>query len=337
MFDTADVVWSCVAEPTPLWARYVENLALSIRKNGGRLSQAPIVACVVGGATGDHWNSLPDLGVTLHSVERTPLPVPATNKLRMFEVASTFCGPHSSLIAVDCDVVVVNDVSEFLLGGVVRTTVEHASPLTDVQWAALYSRLGVADPGNTTKLLYRGHVSRPYYSSGVVFCDVKITSELSRVWWEHCGVFIDFCKDMGIQLVQFADQVAMATAFAQLGIRVSALPVSVNYCTTVPLAAEFRREIFPPHILHYRSEWDKETGFLYRPPDRRLANYVDSINASRSVHLAVAKPRLSRAPVARRTVRRLNHSRWYSSSIIQSLRRNRLVAPFRRAARRFAK
>ena len=249
----------------------------------------------------------------------------------------SFCGAHSSLIAVDCDVVIVDDIAEFILGGVLRATVEHASPLTDHQWAALYSRLGVADPGNTTKLLYRGQVSRPYYSSGVVLCDVKMATELSRIWWEHCGVFIGFCTDSGVQLVQFADQIAMATAIIQLGIQVEKLPVSANYCTTVPLAREFRREIFPPYILHYRSEWDRDTGFLYRPSDKRLVARVDSINEARSAYLAVQKPKLSRAPVARRAVRRLNHTRWYASPLVQSVRRSSIVAPFRRAARRFAR
>jgi hypothetical protein len=326
------VLVACVAENQASWCTKVENLAISLREFGGRLSSAPMVASFVGQVQEPFARRLARFDVEVRTVARSDFGPPQTNKIAMLDLHASH--DFDVLLALDCDVVVTGDVLDALDPDRVRATPEHASALGPSQWEILYRALGRSVPAGRIRMLHSGALSVPYYSSGVLCIPARDCRELREVWQRHCEVYVGLCRRS--QLVSapeaFADQVALSTALETLGTPVDALPPSLNLYTTVPLRSAVEAELHPPFILHYRSEIDAN-GFLHASRFNVANALIDQFNRARARSLGASYTRLTKAPRSRRLARWLAYSSWYSSGPMRAIRRSRLVSALKRRAK----
>ena len=110
------VLGACVAENHPHFAVRVENLLISWRTMGGRLSDAPFRVHVVDDISDDFRRRVTRLGADVRLVPRLSLDAfNLGNKLRMLEVDEA--DDFDVLLAIDCDVVLVGDPLEHITPG----------------------------------------------------------------------------------------------------------------------------------------------------------------------------------------------------------------------------
>ena len=102
---------SCVAENGDRWYQEAHNLVLSIRRFGGGLSTAPVVVNFVDAVEPRYESGLAELDAEVRVVPRFDRRTPASNKLRMLELADTH--QFDVLLAIDTDTLVVGDVSRY--------------------------------------------------------------------------------------------------------------------------------------------------------------------------------------------------------------------------------
>jgi hypothetical protein len=323
-----DVLVACVAENEDSWYTKVQNLALSLRRFGGRLGDAPIVASFVDGASPGLERRLEGLDVEVRSVPRSDFGPPATNKLAMLNLYESH--DFDLLLAVDCDIVVTGDISDWLEPDRLRATPEHVSPLRLDQWESLYGALGVAVPSRRLRMVHDGRTGFPYYSSGVLSIPSSFCAQLHRIWRRHCERFIELsaASEFVPTNSAFIDQVALSTAVEALAIPVEPLPASLNLCTTVPVHRSLADQIQPPFVLHYRNEIDA-SGFLYVSRFRAANPFLDAFNRARADAFGLEYNGLRRAPWPRRLARWLGYIPAYSWRPILALRRTSVARVIR--------
>jgi len=164
----ADVVMACVAENRPRGAQKLYNLALSLRTFGGALAGVPLHAFFVDGLGPRFQECLAPLGVRGTVVPGFPAPAARTIKLRMFEDFSR--QPGGTLVALDCDVVVVGDFTASLSATAVRGVPATVSPLRPPQWVELLALLGLGPDGRGVRTVGTAEeLPVPYFNSGVLF------------------------------------------------------------------------------------------------------------------------------------------------------------------------
>lgn len=69
MATTPRILLSCIAKHRPDWWAKIENLVLSVRRFGGTLADAPVVANLVGGADPEVVEALDRLDAEVRIVD----------------------------------------------------------------------------------------------------------------------------------------------------------------------------------------------------------------------------------------------------------------------------
>jgi hypothetical protein len=302
--------FACVAERGDRWFARVRNLVLSIRRLGGRAAGAPIVAHFVEGVDDTHRRALEDLGADVEVVARVDPEYPYANKLRMFQT-----GPRPGtdcLVALDCDVAVVDDVTPFLSAESICVKPADCDFLTEAQWQAVFTDLGVAEPPRATVTTTFHQVTYPYFNSGVVIVPATLGSSLADRWLDcihRLGLLRARRPDIG-PLALYTDQVALACALAAGPDPVRLLPVGMNFPTHVRVHPAYVAEAFPVRVIHYHDNVDAR-GFLVPTTYRQANAAVDRFNRERSAALGVAYQGLGRASATEHFKVRLRSRPWY--------------------------
>ena len=139
-----EVLVSCTGEDEPAWHTMMENLVLSLRLFGGPLSDASFVANLVGGAAPSFVGRMARLGADVRVVDPVDARVPASNKLRMLELAA--CRRFDVLVALDCDMIVMGDLTAELKRVDVRVCPDTQNHLPDASWERIYDSGSLARP-----------------------------------------------------------------------------------------------------------------------------------------------------------------------------------------------
>lgn len=308
--QSSDVVVACVAEDRPEWYRMVENLAVSVRTFGGRLATARIVAHFVDSYDEASVGVLRELDVQLRVVARYDLAYPTTNKLRMFQEFAERADARY-LVALDCDTVVVGDLTAAVLPGVVRGMPAMRSHLAAEQWAALLSSLDLqpeVPPTVTTKT--REPVPAPYLNSGVLFVPVEHATPLANAWTRYVE---DFVAQAGAGVDEpwtgrFLDQVALACALlaTQTPVRTFGpelnLPTAARLTGRVPANAHSRIK-----LIHYHKHVTP-TGYLRGTDSPAVNAIVDRVNTVLAARTPRPPPPPRLVTASERLWRRLSSS-----------------------------
>jgi hypothetical protein len=293
---------SCLSENTPQWFSRVQSLALSIRRLGGEVGNAAIVAHFVGGVDERFASELARLEVAVEVVEPFPGMARPTNKLRMFEAGAG--ASFDLLVALDCDVVVVDDFADRLSGDRIGVKPADYPRLGQRDWHQLYARAGLPLPAPSLIATSTGEPIPPYFNSGVVTVPRELMGVLGENWRRaHRDLTGWLDEDPHLiprHLHYFADQIALALALARSGAPFQALPVGMNFPTHAPVAPAALAADPRLSVLHYHGEADAR-GFLLRPRCERAAAAADAFNEYRAEWLGLeyaglgSRPRLERA------------------------------------------
>jgi hypothetical protein len=329
---------ACVAEAGESWFREVANLVLSIRRFGGALAEAPIVAMFVERVEPQHAEQLTDQGVEVRVVDRFDPRSPASNKLRMLELA----GSHrfDALLAIDTDTLVMGDISPWFSTTAVRVKPENHSPYGPEAWQGIYEALGIAPPSRSAVMTSTGELTSPYFNSGVVFVPRDRCAELLEAWTKGVHDVLDLYADRPDLVPEperhWTNQLALAVALTGARLPVDPLPVGLNLSTTVRVHPMFRHEVVPPFVLHYHNEIDSD-GFVFRSRNATLNPFLDAFNRARADVFDLPYDGLPNPPLARRLLRRVEGTAWYDHPAVTKVRTAPVLAPVRRRVVRLAR
>ncbi|MGH8824258.1 MAG: hypothetical protein ACRDVN_07275 [Jiangellaceae bacterium] len=334
----ATTLVSCVAENGERWYQEAQNLVLSVRRFGGSLGDAPIVVNFVDSVEPRYEKGLAELGAEVRVVARFDRRTPASNKLRMLELAETH--EFDVLLAIDTDTVVVGDVSTYADRDAVAVKPENLDPYPRECWQQLFTDLGIPEPGRSIVTTSTAQVTYPYYNSGVLFVPRDRCPALLESWSKRIFDVLDVYERRpdivaGPQR-HWTNQLSLALAVVGDGIPVARLPVAANLSTTVRVHPLFAHEVTPPFVLHYHNEMDAR-GFVFRSPNAAVNPLIDAVNRARAETLGLSYETLPAPPLVRRTLRRVEGRSWYEGGPLARIRRHRLLAPVRRQAKRLAR
>jgi hypothetical protein len=286
----------------------VYNLALSCMATS---SQAPMrfVANFVGGIDSAAGRLIEGLGAEVRVVARVDQRNPYLNKLRMLELESA--ADFDVLAALDCDTIVVRDLSPHLSAESVGAKPADFDRLEPAQWRRLYEALGVTQPAGTFIATSSGQRMGPYFNSGVLlvprgYCEplldawTRMSDRILVLYREHSSIVPE-------QWRVYLDQYSLACALAATAIPVHALPSELNYPTHIPVHPSARSGI-EPVILHYHKNVTPD-GFLTRSRDEQLNHDLNTFNLRRSAALGIAYSRLPNLPLKARARRTLVRGR----------------------------
>jgi hypothetical protein len=329
---------ACVAENSERWYREVQNLLLTVRRFGGGLADAPFVALFVEGVEPRFATGLEALGAEVRVVDRVDPRNPPSNKLRMLELAATH--DFDTLLAIDTDTLVVGDVGRYAAPDAVAVKPENADPYPPAVWPAVFSDLGIPQPGRSIVTTSTAQVTYPYYNSGVVFVPHQLCGALRDTWAKRVADVLDLYErrpDVVPKRQQhWTNQLALALALTGDGIPVAPLPVAANMSTSVRVHPLFAHQVTPPFVLHYHNEID-DRGFVFRSRNRALNPLIDACNRVRAEAFGLGYDGLPAPPLVRRALREVEGRRWYEQGPLAAARRHRVLAPVRRQAKRLAR
>jgi hypothetical protein len=299
------LVVSCVAENRAEWHTLAYNLALSCMTTR---STYPVrfVANFVDGVDPAAGRRIEDLGGEVRVVAHVDRRSPYLNKLRMLELAGT--EDFDVLAALDCDTIVVRDLSPHVCMESVGAKPADMDPLTPEQWRGLYTALGLSPPTTQYIATISGAPIGPYFNSGVLLIPRAYCRLLLDAWTDMNGRILGFYTDhpgtVPSQWRVHLDQYSLSCALATTAIPVRALPSELNYPAHLPVHPAARSRI-EPVIAHYHKNITAN-GFLIRSRNEELNADLHAFNLRRSAALGISYSRLPDLPLKQRALRILH-------------------------------
>jgi len=311
-------LFSCVAENQPSWFRKVQNLVLSIRELGGSQARAPILVNFVEGVDDRYARWLSAFDVEIRVVDPVDRKNRYANKLRMLEALDE--ADHDVLVALDCDVVVVGDIGDFLSTQTLQAKPADCDILSDDEWRRIFRAADVPVPRRTFRTTAWGQLTYPYVNSGVLLIPSSLQTELLTLWSRFLFRLL-YIYDTDGELAlrrRYNDQISLACALAA-GLSVKPLPVGMNMPTHISLHPSFYHQLNDIRIVHYHTGLD-DRGFVirsgYDAADRRL----HSFNRRRAEMLGLSYAGLPRRSLPQRIKQSISSRPWYHSSLVERLK-----------------
>jgi hypothetical protein len=328
--DNPRAVFACVAENRPPWFSRVQNLVLSIREFGGGHATDPIVVNMVEDAEDRFAQWLERAGATVRVVDPVHPVYRYTNKLRMLEMTADL--DYDVLVGLDCDVVVLGDVGDFLSTTAIGAKPADRDMLTGREWRLVFEAAKVPVPARSIVTTSFGQRTYSYVNSGVLLVPRDLCAPLRALWSRFELRLRDvYDRDAGLSLRRkYHDQLALACALEAGGMPLRSLPVSMNLPTHVAVHPAFLHQLEDVRVVHYHTGMDR-LGFVaasrYPVVNRRL----DRFNRRRSDVLGIPYGGLPRPSPGERLRRGLAGRPWYHAPSTE-----RVKAGLRGALRRLA-
>ena len=293
-------LFACVSETAPEWLSRVLDLVSSLRQFGGTVCDAPFVVNFVGEAPPSASRALLELNADLRIIE----PIGGTgtgNKLRMLDLHESF--DFDFLVALDCDTVVVGDITQYVPNSKIGAKPVDFDPLAPGDWRRLYRCLEIEPPDSTVRASSSGEEIPASYNSGVLSVPYRLCDQFGAEWStsiprssKPSGGHRPSCRGISISTpIRYPWLYGLPAATS----RIAALPVAMNFPTHVPVHPSTTSEAEPPVILHYHHAVDKR-GFLLRPRSRLAVEKADAFNVARASRMGMAYEGLrSSSPLAR--------------------------------------
>jgi hypothetical protein len=310
-------LFACVTENHPSWFLKVQNLVLSIREFGGSQARAPILVTFVEAVDDRYVRWLAEFDAETRVVEAVDAENRYANKLRMLEIPAE---GHDVLIALDCDVVVVDDIADFVTGDALGAKPADADMLSDDQWQKIFRAADVPIPSRTIRTTAWGQRTYPYVNSGMLLIPTNLQERLLALWSRFLFQLHHVYESDGELSLRrkYNDQIALACALAA-GLPLRVLPVGMNMPTHIKVHPSFRHQISDIRIVHYHAGLD-DHGFIlgsgYSEVDQRLNRF----NRRRAEILGLPYDRLPRRSISQRIKQSISSQRWYHSSPVERLK-----------------
>jgi hypothetical protein len=315
-------LFSCVSENGKSWFLKVQNLVLSVREFGGSQERAPIVVNFVEGVDPEFEQWLTGWDVEVRVVERYP-GIRYANKLRMLQLADE--GDFDILVALDCDTVVLGDISEFLDPDFFLGRPVDIDVLTDHQWKTIFRGLGLAVPQRAVTTTTFGQRTYPYFNGGMLLVPRRFCAPLFDVWSRFLHELEPvYASDPTLALRRkvndyIHDQLALACGLLAAHIPTRPVPPKMDMPTHLNIHPAFLHDLDDPRIVHYHTGIDHR-GFLVSSKYRALNRHLHRFNQRRAQLLGVPYERLPPLPLGARLRQELASRRWFHALAVQMLK-----------------
>jgi hypothetical protein len=281
---------AAVAENRAPYALETVYLFKSLADFGGAMARARRIAYFVDGVDPEYRRPLEALGVSIRIVQRLISSCPHANKIHMLLDRE----PCDVLVALDTDIVVARDFSDWIgRASFAAKPVDH-NPLSHELWSEFLKRLGVAAPAPRYLTHFRAEPTLPYYNSGVLALTRSAATRLGPAWRDAVPeVQAVLATDSRLAAHAFyVDQFALVAALGRLEMEQAALPLEMNFPTHIPVHEFFEPRKAHPYLLHHHHRFDgqgliRKTG--YEGPDAAIAR-VNAAIQSGPVARAVPSP-----------------------------------------------
>jgi hypothetical protein len=313
------VLFSCVAENRPSWFRRVQNLVLSIREFGGHLAGAPIVVNLVEGADPRFARWLERAGAAVRVVDPVDTVHRYANKLRMLELHEQ--AEFDVLVALDCDVVVLGDVTEFLATDTIGAKPVDCDMLTDSEWHRIFGTAEVRVPARTMVTTSFGQPTYRYVNSGVLLVPRDLCAPLRALWSRFLTrLRVVYDADPGLSLRRkYNDQLALTCAIEAGGLPIRSVPVSMNFPTHIGVHPAFLDQVEDVRVVHYHTGVDRR-GFVVASRYPSVNRRLDRFNRRRAEILRIPYGRLPSPSFGERVRRRLAGQPWYHTAPVERVK-----------------
>jgi hypothetical protein len=318
----ARAMFSCVAENGASWFVKVQNLVLSIREFGGSQASAPIVVNFVEGVDPKFEQWLGGFDAEVRVVERYP-GIRYANKLRMLELTNQ--DGFDVLVALDCDIVVLGDIREFLRPEFFLGKPVDIDVLTDHQWKTIFHGLGLAVPRRTVTTTTFGERTYPYFNGGMLLVPRRFCAPLFNMWSRFLHELeAVYASDPKLALRRkyndyIHDQLALACALLAARIPVRPVPPKMDIPTHLNIHPAFLHELDDPRIVHYHTGLD-DRGFLISSKYAALNRHLDRFNQRRAQLLGLPYEGLPPHPLSARLRQELGSQRWFHALAVQQMK-----------------
>jgi hypothetical protein len=313
------VLFSCVSEKHPSWFRKVQNLVLSIREFGGAHAPDPIVVNFVDGVDRQYERWLTRMDVAVRVVDPVDDIHRYANKLRMLELADN--REFDVLFALDCDVVVVGDVDDFVTVESIGAKPADCDMLSHDQWKTVFGAVGLEVPERRLITTSFGQRTYPYVNSGVLL----VPRQLCHRLLEHWSRFLQqlqpvYRNDPGLAIrAKYNDQIALACALVAADLPLRPLPIGANVPTHIRIHRLFLHELSDVRIIHYHASLDDD-GFLVAAKYPAVNEHLDRFNRRRAELLNLPYGGLSRPSLRARVKHELAGWPWYHTTAMERVK-----------------
>lgn len=264
----AKLLITCLAENNPTFNFRVITLFQTLKKFGGKLARAKLLALFVDSVDKSVAIRLKRMGVGVKVVKPYSSKLQRhCNKIRMLEIE----GDYDVLVALDCDTAITRDFSSEISSAVIRRCDSLLEPLDLHEWQYFYHYFNLTIPTDEKKI---------HANSAVLFIPKKQVKKLRNAWLRYSKLINDsfFTDEYWNKIGQhkyYTDQFALSLALADQKMKVKLLPAEFN----IHINGTFQSwaDQLHPYIISYHSnvthDWKlHNTGMIV--PDQ----YIQRIN-----------------------------------------------------------
>jgi len=228
----------------------IEYLFKSINLYGGKLAKAQKIACFSEPIDSKTENELKNLGVKIKIVNDIDQRCLFANKIQNLELFDY--ENIEFLIALDTDVVITKDFSEFLDQSKVSAKPVDQDPLSLEDWKTLFDFFGLKVPKERYLTHFTLQETIPYFNSGVLLVPKKFIKTLYETWKKYVQRLLSSYDDLSKIKKHsfFTDQFALSLALTDAGIPHNALPLEMNFPTHIDVHKDWNPNIINPYLLH---------------------------------------------------------------------------------------
>jgi hypothetical protein len=262
------------------------------------------------------------LDVEVRVVERYP-GIRYANKLRMLQLADR--DEFDVLVALDCDTVVLGDISEFLDPDSFGGKPVDIDVLTEHEWRTIFSGLGLAVPQRTVTTTSFGQRTYPYFNGGMLLVPRRFCAPLFDGWCRFLRELEPvYASDPRLALRRkyndyIHDQLALACGLLAARIPARPVPAKMDIPTHLNIHPAFLHELDDPRIVHYHTGLDRR-GFLVSSKYRALNRHLHRFNQRRAQLLGVPYNGLPPLPLGVRLRQELGSRSWFHALAVQRMK-----------------
>lgn len=285
MNERPPLSFACVCEDRPEWFNRVFTLATSLRNLGGRAALAPFQAMFVGSMDATYTVPLAGLGAISSVVEPWACTMPQANKLRMLEAAEV--ADDGVLVALDCDVAIMRDVSSGASRTAVRAVPAWSSPMRPERWSELIASTGLEPSAVATTMTGTGEqIPAPFMSSAVLLIPANFTGPLLASWADLIARLDKPGSELADAERPRVEEICLALALLDTRVPVQPLSKEWDFPVQARLSDAGPSPDGPVYIVHCHGGVN-EAGLLDAPGYASLAPEVDRLNAIVSARRAL--------------------------------------------------
>jgi len=257
MIQPERVLIACQGSGKEPFIKETEKLFKSLLYFGGNLAHAQKVACFTESISPEIVESLTNLGVIVKIVENLDNRCLHANKVQILDMYEE---DYDYLVALDTDIVISRDFSDFLGKPAIAAKPVDNDPLNFNQWEDLFNYFDLKVPPERYTTCFALKQTIPYFNSGVLIIPKKYASTLYGTWKS----FVYKLLDAYVELPEiaknsfFTDQFALSLALTKEKLPYFELPLEMNFPTHIHIHDDFKPNLVNPYLIHYHHSYSSD-------------------------------------------------------------------------------